>query len=273
MPVENPIVRHWQTELQIFHQNFSLLQNEVNTEAIHDLRVAIKKLRSFLKLYTILLKKKDIEDVFTKTKELFSVLGRHRNIEITKELLLSFADKDKPVLNSVLVYLQILQDQINPYCQQTMQQYKEDELNGLTTQLIQNLENFTAEDILDRIKEIIASSIENVKHNLKHFKTKSHLIRKHLKDIFYWLKILPDDSVFTKSQIKTINKILDHLGSIQDHEVLNMNLKNFRKTILSNRLTEYDTIKQLESKAGKKKDSLLEKANKMTEELIQDYKK
>jgi CHAD domain-containing protein len=268
MPSDNFIVRHWQAELQIFHQNFLLLKEQMNPEPIHDLRVSVKKLRSYLKLYIVLFKKEDTEELFAKTKELFSVLGKHRNIEMSKQLLLSFADKNNPVVNSLFVYLQLLQDQISQYCQQVLQQYETTSLDELTSQLEQAFEGIGTEETANKVKDMILSSLQSIKHNLKHFKNKSHLVRKRLKDVLYWLKISPDDLVFTKSGIKTIDKILDHLGNVQDYEVLITNLKNFQKTILANSLVEYDLIKKIRNKAKKKKDILLRKANEITKELI-----
>ena len=273
MPGDNPLLRHWQTEIRVFQKNFSLLNEQMNVEAIHDLRVAIKKLRSYFKLYAALFKKKNTEELFTGTKKIFSVLGRHRNIEMSKQLLLSFAGKNKQVLDPLLVYLQLLQDQISDYGRQVLQQYETKDLNDLTNELEQDFQDFNIEEILNKVKEIMTSSIENIKRDLKHFKNRSHLIRKHLKDIFYWSKIFDDEVVFTKSQIKTIDKILDLLGSIQDHEVLVTNLKYFRKNILSGGLTEYDLIKKIETGVEKKKERLLERANKMTEELMLKFHK
>jgi CHAD domain-containing protein len=118
------------------------------------------------------------------------------------------------------------------------------------------------------VKDLVKSSVEKIKHDLKHFKNQSHLIRKHLKDIFYWSKIFDEEALLTKSKLKTLDKILDHLGSIQDHEVLIANIKYFRKTILSAGITEYHAIKKIENDARKKKDTLLEKANNLTKEWI-----
>lgn len=270
MPDDNPILRHWQAELLVFQKNFLLLHEQMNEEAIHDLRVAIKKLRSYFKLFTALFKKNDTGGSLAGTRELFSVLGRHRNIEISKQLLLSFAGKNKPVLNPLLIYLQLLQDQISDFCRQALQQYEKKELDELTTLLEQNFENLGTEETLNKVRDVIASSVENVQHNLKHFKNKFHLIRKHLKDIFYWAKIFDSEIFFTKSQIKIIDKALTLLGNIQDHEVMITNLKYFRKTILSNSITEYDLIKKIETRAKKKKERLLERANKMTDKLTQE---
>jgi len=273
MPADNFIIKHWQAELQVFQQNFLLLKEQINAEPVHDLRVAIKKLRSYLNLYTILFKEKNFKDAFEKTKELFSVLGRHRNIEISKQLLLSLTGNNKGSLNSVFIYLQLLEEQVIPYCRQSLLQYEKIGLDELTNQIEQDIQTLDIDKAKNKVKDIIISSLENVKHDLKHFEKKSHLIRKSLKDIFYWLKILPEEFVLTKPRIKTIDKILDHLGNIQDHEVIITNLRNYRKTILSNALVEFDVVKKIETNATKKKDEFLKKAHKMTEELLSEIHK
>jgi CHAD domain-containing protein len=273
MPGDNPLLRHWQTQVLVFQKNLSLLKGQMNVEAIHDLRVAIKKLRSYFKLYAALFKKKDTEKLFAGTKELFSVLGRHRNIEMSKQLLLSFAGKNKRISDPLLVHLQLLQDQISDYSKQVLEQYETKDLNDLTHELEQDFQDSNIEEILNKVKEIMTSSIDNIRNDLKHFKNRSHLIRKHLKDIFYWSKIFDNEVIFTKSQIKTIDKVLDLLGNIQDHEVLVTNLKYFRKNILSSGLAEYDLIKKIEARVEKKKELLLERANKITRELMLKFHK
>src|SRR5262245_2140361 len=114
MSSENPILRHWQKECTVLHDNVVRLRDQTNVDAIHDLRVAIKKIRSYLKLDAAMFNKKEHGKAET-IRELFSILGRHRNMDIAKTLLISFSDKKKPPLNSMLVYLQLLQDQITPF--------------------------------------------------------------------------------------------------------------------------------------------------------------
>jgi CHAD domain-containing protein len=271
MPGENPILRHWQKERAVLHDNVVRLRDEMNVEAIHDLRVAIKKIRSYRKLYAALFSKKDPGKAET-IRELFSVLGRHRNMEIAKKLLISFSDKKQPPLNSMLVYLQLLQDQITPFCKKTIEDFIEEPLEKWTNEIKEDLESLGLDELTIRAKEAIAASVKAVKHDLKHFKKKSHLVRKHLKDIFYWSNIFEQDVFFTRQQVKSLDRILDHLGSVQDHEVLSTNLKNFRKTILTGSLQEYDRVKRMELNAKKKKNALLEKANDMTEKLLSEAK-
>ena len=93
MPDDNPILRHWQSELEVFGHNFSLLHHDMSVEAIHDLRVAIKKLRSYVKLYSSLCKKKQPEPLLAMLKTVFAVFGKHRNIDIMKELMPSLSGR------------------------------------------------------------------------------------------------------------------------------------------------------------------------------------
>ena len=268
MPDDNPILRHWQTELEVFGNNFSLLQHEMNVEAIHDLRVAIKKLRSYVKLYSSLCKKNQPEPLLAMLKTVFLVFGKHRNIDIVKELLPSLSQKNKPVPKPFLVYLQLLQDQVSPYCVKVVEEFKKDQFDKLTGEVKQELEGLNTAELQNSVKELVADMIKALKKDLKHFRKRYHLVRKQLKDIFYWSNIFEDHLVFTKPQLKELDKGLDHLGNIQDLQMAITNLKNFRKTIVANSSAEYDLIKKMEMKAQKKQDVLLEKANKITEELL-----
>ena len=267
MPDENPILRHWQKEHKVLQDNVSMLRDQMNVDAIHDLRVAIKKIRSYRRLDAALLNKREPGKTET-IRELFSVLGRHRNMDIAKKLLVSFSDRKKPPLNAVLVYLQLLQDQITPFCQKIIKDFSEEHIDKWTNELNQDLENVNTAELMARVRRVMASSVKSVKHDLKHFKKKSHLVRKRLKDLFYWSNIFEDDIFFTRQQVKSLDKILDHLGSIQDYAVLITNLKNFRKTILASSMEEYDRVKKVEINAEKKKDALLKRANEMTEKLM-----
>ena len=273
MSEENPILLYWRAELQAFHENLLSLQEQINEKAIHDLRVAIKKLRSCAKVYSGLTKKKHKKELPGGVDSLFSILGKHRNIEMSRKLLLSLGGKNTALLNPVLVYLQLLQDQASEYSRPTIRQFESKELDALTNNIETEFKYLNDEEVLSKTNGMVDSSLKKVQDDLKHFKERSHLVRKQLKDIFYQSKMFHGKSSFTKPQLRNLDTILDHLGNIHDHEVLISNLKNFRKTILSNTMKEYAMIKRIETRAKKKKDDLLDKAYESTEKLIADYKK
>jgi len=273
MPDENPILVYWRTELEVFNKNLLSLREKINEEATHDLRVAIKKLRSCFKAYSGLIKKRQQKDLPASIDSLFSILGKHRDIEMSKKLLLSLGGKNTALLNPILVYLQLLQDQAAEYSRPSVQQFESKKLETLTNQMETGFENLDNEELLSKTNEIVDSSLKKVEDDLKHFKDRSHLVRKQLKDVFYQSKMFHGKSLLTKEQLKTLDTTLDHLGNVHDHEVLITNLKNFRKAILANTMKEYGMIKKIEERARKKMDDLLDQAHKSTEELVAQRKK
>ena len=77
MPATFFILLHWKRQQRAFLQNLAKLNQQQETKAIHDLRVAIKKLRAYLKLMTLLVNDIDKETSFEKTEQLFDVLGKY----------------------------------------------------------------------------------------------------------------------------------------------------------------------------------------------------
>ena len=264
---------YWRSELQVFNDNLLSLREQISEKAIHDLRVAIKKLRSSFKIYSELTKKKHKKGLPADINALFSILGKQRDIEMSKNLLLSLGGKNKALLYPILVYLQLLQDQAGEYSRPPIQHLESEKLGALTIQMETGLANLSDDELLAQSRETIDTSVKKVEDDLRHFKERFHLVRKKLKDIYYQSKMFHGKSSFSKSQLKALDTILDHLGNVHDHEVLISNLKNFRKTILADTMKEYAMIKRIEERVKKKKDDLLDKAYESTEKLIADQKK
>ncbi|HEY2721648.1 MAG TPA: CHAD domain-containing protein [Chitinophagaceae bacterium] len=268
MPPGNPIVTHWNKEIEVFDENLILLRQQLTADAIHNMRVTIKKLRSYLKLCGALMKKENDKNALATTKELFSVLGKHRNLETGKQLLLSLSHKNQQVLDPVLLYLQLLQDQAGKYCREMLSQYEKKELDQVTSQVEKELKNLTDEELAKNTRNLITDSRRQIKQGLKHFRDKFHVVRKDLKNIFYWAKIFKDHVILSKPEVKAIDKILGYLGNMQDHEVILAHLKNFRKTVVSKGNRGYDLIRRIEAKAKTRQSSFLEKANQLTDQLL-----
>ena len=272
MPDENPILIYWRSEMEVFTKNLSSLKEQITEEPIHDLRVAIKKLRSCFKMYSGLIKRRHKKELPEGINTLFSILGKHRNIEMSKKLLMSVGGRNTAFLNPILIYLQLLQDQAGEYGRACIQKFELTELEALAFQIEAGFQGLSNDEILSKANEIVNSSLNKVGDDLKHFKERSHSVRKQLKDAFYQSKMLHGESLLTKPQLKRLDEILDYLGNVQDYEVLIVNLKTFRKTILTKRMKENVMIKRIEGRAKKKKDSLLDQAYSSTEELMAQYK-
>src|SRR5215217_5409636 len=70
------LLGEWKANKKEFTNNLSVLRSELTTDAIHDIRVAIKKLRAYCTLLNEL--DKSSEHNLPLTKALFEILGKHR---------------------------------------------------------------------------------------------------------------------------------------------------------------------------------------------------
>lgn len=265
------LIRSWKKELQVFYRNLSILQNNLDQEAIHDLRVSIKKLRSYYRLYVNILAK-DKDAVFSlATKKLFSVLGRQRNIEISIELFQKLNGEKK--ISELEKHFKLFLEETKQSSRSVLKHYAPVELRKSTLEIEKNSSQLEDEKIKRDLLRLFKNSIADVKKHLKDFSENYHIARKKLKDIFYWNEILPENFYFKKQELKSLKTILDHLGDAQDLVVLRSNLKYFRKTFLAKGEEEYRSLHQFEEKIIAKRENYLEKAEEEIRKLFSAHKK
>lgn len=257
------ILSHWQKEVDEFNKNLLLLRARFVPDAVHDLRVAIKKLKSYLTFSFAFIERRNVEPLFVSTTELFAVLGRYRNIDISRQLVLKYAGKNPKPITHLLVYLETLQEQTAEFSRAAIDNYDNGDLLRLTGLLEEKLKEVNPEEIERELGKSIGSSLKDAHRNGRHFNDKYHLVRKDLKAVLYASKILRKKSPLNSSQVASIDKVLNQLGNIQDHTMLLRNLKNFRKAIVARGMPEYDRVEKLESVAKKRKDTLLKSANRI----------
>ena len=261
------ILLHWKRQQRVFLQNRAKLTVQRDTKVVHDLRVAIKKLRSYLKLLVILLNKIDSKSGFEKTEQLFSVLGKYRDIEMGLLLLQSFEKENKIIYTAFRFQLKLALQTTEIWAQNALKKYDEKELFDLTRELGQDLKEKDKNDLSDKTSLILNKEFKKLKSIVKHFSSQPHEVRKMLKNIFYWISICPKDFLISNGEIKKLKKSLDLLGDWQDHEMLHQKIKHFRKDFVPDSREEYLVLKELEKSIESKMETKLQKA----EEEIQAF--
>ena len=270
MPVSNPILRHWKKQQQIFLYNLAILKKQINAEAIHDLRVAIKKLRSYFKLYVIICEQADWKSDFSETEKLFSILGKYRNVEMNYNLVESFAEENLAAYPSLQSHFIANLRIAAGWIKKIVDEYESDELKAFSEKLNSGLSKFTNEQIQDEIQKIIRGDLKKAIPHFKKLRENTHEVRKHLKDIFYWLELCPAEVIYSTPQRKKLHKILDGLGDWQDNEVLLIKVKHFRKDYIAKEADEYNDLKQLEKFIKNKKDDLLNVAEEKMKTFLKE---
>lgn len=262
------ILLHWKRQQRVFLQNLAKLTRQQDTRAIHDLRVAIKKLRAYLKLLAILLNEIDSETGFKKTEQLFDVLGKHRDIEIGLSLLQSFEKENKITYTAFRFQLKTALQRTGIWTQNALNKYDGKELITLTKDIAQGLKEADKQKLLDKTGAAINKEIKKLKRDGTHFSNEPHTMRKTLKNVFYWISICPKDFLINSDQVKKLKKSLDLLGDWQDHEMLHQKIKHFRKDFVPGSREEYALLKELEKKIEDKMEAKLHKAAESFQEFI-----
>jgi CHAD domain-containing protein len=270
MPVSNLILRHWKKQQQIFLHNHAILKKQIDPEAIHDLRVAIKKLRSYLKLYVIICEQADWKTDFSETEKLFSILGKYRDVEMNYNLVAAYADENLAAYPSLLSHFSANLRIAADWVRRIVDEYESDELKAFSDKLNSGLSKFTNNQIQDEIQKIIREDLKKAIPHFKKLRENTHEVRKHLKDIFYWLELCPPEVIYSTLQRKKLHKILDGLGDWQDNEVLLIKVKHFRKDYMAKEADEYNDLKQLEKFIKNKKGDLLNNIENKMKTFLKD---
>ncbi len=268
MPGTFFILINWKKQQRVFLQNLAKLSKQQETKAVHDLRVAIKKLRSYLKLLNTLLNKIEDESSFEKTEHLFTVLGKQRDIEMGLVLLQSFEKENMTTYMPFRSQLKMVLEQTKAWVQKALSKYDEKELADVTRQWEQQLKDTDNQRLLNRTEVVINKEIKKLKRAAKNFARQPHEVRKMLKNIFYWISICPKDFLINNIQLKKLKKSLDWLGGWQDHTMLHRKVKHFRKDFMPSSREEYQLMKELEKSIEAKMGKLLKKADIIIQEFI-----
>lgn len=255
MDAANPILVQWKKEQKVFEKNLALLRQKLNKEAIHDLRVAIKKLRAYFELYLLLKKTEDLasgslDGSLHSTEELFNTTGRQRDVEICLDIITEFKKSPSISINQFSLYLQTILKITKAWTNQEIHRYKNKELKKIAFLLKQEPEFSNSIELEQIIKSAIDEKVGKIR---THFK-KPHLLRKNLKSVYYWLNLIDQSE---KYQPPLLHNILDDLGSWQDHDVLLVRMKHFRKDYLPKSFDEHAVLKELEKNIQERKGNLL----------------
>ena len=262
MPADNFIFKHWVKQQTVFLQNLEELkkQGKADTiEVVHDLRVATKKLRAYLKLLGILLEKKGYTTLFQNTEDLFNVVGKHRDIEMALEGLKVLEKSKKISYTAFRYHLEAGMEQLWTWVRSALDDYEEKDLLALTAKVEKDLNEKTDDELLKKVKAIIDKELTKSRRLTNRLGEQPHLIRKLFKDIFYWGSLLPK-AIVPAEQLKAINKSLDYLGNWQDLEMLHRKIKHFRKDFVPDAKEVHLQLKQLEKTIIAKQERIVDKA-------------
>lgn len=245
----NILYKSWENESAVFEKNLTRLKTRLTVKLIHDIRVCIKKLKAYRRLYYLLEKSDETKLKLKETNNLFDTSGRMRNIQICISQLKKYEKANNCVLTGFRQYLSFKLKQSNEWTRQVVKQYKTNELPAFGNRIKKVSAGDTQEHFIQRILKIINALFHEVLKSTDH----PHQVRILLKRIYYWLKILPAETAIAEYNLEKIDLVMTLLGEWQDAEILLAETKYFRKQVIPVSVKENDLLKNLSTGLKSKK--------------------
>ena len=269
MSEDNLILQNWRQQEKIFTDNLLVSRKRPTKSSVHDLRVAVKKIRSYLRLKKQI-SGEDWKELFSTILALFKSFGKLGDFHMSLTLIRQQERKEHLSFDNFRDFLSVNRALTHKWVKQDAIDFNLDELDALGQQFNRNL---TDKEICEKILHCSLLKIKKVKILSKHFEKNAHKIRKQLKDVYNWIKICPKDFTENFIRIKSLDQMLKYLGSWQDHFVVRKKINQYSKELAKNE--EKEILKILDTKLADVQDDLLTKAKQKWKAMIDQaaYKK
>jgi len=263
MEQSNLILKNWLQQEKVFNDNLILSRKRPTKISVHDLRVAVKKKRSYLRLKQQFTGE-EWKESFSKISVLFKSLGRLRDYDMSLTLIRKLERKELLSFIFFKEYLSVNRALTRKWSKQEAVKFNEYEPDVFTEQI--KLLAGSNTETSERIIQLSALKIKKVKTLAKHFHKNAHEIRKQLKDVYYWLKICPKALAESFINIKVLDRVLNYLGNFQDHFILKKKIKQYIKD-LPKKNEEKEMLISLGKKLETAQKEIVNKAVKKWEEI------
>ena len=257
------IYTYWKKQQQLFNKYFIVFKKYPETEAVREIRTTVKKFRAAFRLYLLFTEEKIDKYPLTVTEDFFAVLGIQRDIEVSLELLRNFEKKlirthpeTKRCLRAILAISR-------NWTSKAVRKFKKKEL-VIVARLLKNGSAGGTEGSKDKLRDIIETSLADSKNYFK----EPHLLRQHLKEIYYWIKMGQESLSMEFEYTEELQKILNGFGDWRNIQVFHARTRHIRKDYLPKSYKEYESIKIIEKDSKEMAGQLLKTTLTKTRQLL-----
>ncbi len=245
MHAQYSLLPHWQREAQIFHQKISLVARRLHHGAIHDARVAMKKLRSYARLSDKVMRT-SLRAAVLPFATLYLTCGACRDTYNAIRLLEAFThrlDRRFPLFEA---YLKISLQASARYLHKVFTILPISESDWQLLSQPQGLSERISLQTLRAMQDETRALWESVEIPASDRNAEAlHDLRKALKQLFYWLEVVPASDSFAFYDLKALRALNSLFGKWQDLHQLERRVQLFRQELLGKDTPERRDLKLL----------------------------
>lgn len=222
-----------ETQLQLFKGHFLITQASMDEEAIHQMRVAIKRIRTIQKL------KKHInfpsiidQDQYKTIKTIFADSGKLRDLQIQQSLLNNFSTKLKFGFFDLSDHLNQRQATLTTTLNQTITETDFSRFLEIPEPEESLEEIDDKSDLENQSLDFLKKKIDNIQKLIFTLDQDEHVhdLRKQVKQLFFILQFLknhfPESNVSGYS-LKSLKVVGEKIGDWNDRDVFDVMLSKF----------------------------------------------
>lgn len=263
MDEQNLILKNWLQQKKLFIENLVISRKLPTKDSVHDLRVAVKKMRSYLRLNEEFIKE-DWRPSFSEIRELFRSFGRLRDFDMSLDLVRKSERKWQISLPAFKQYLIVNRSLARRWAKKNAINFNEQQ--PLFNVQFTFFDGLTASQVFEKIIALSNEKVNRTKRLKKHFHKNAHEIRKQFKDVLYWVKILPKDVAAAVVDVKQLDHCLKYLGNWQDQFIFRKKIRHYAKELAAK--NEKAILNELEKGIIDTQLDFLEKAKKKMAEMV-----
>jgi CHAD domain-containing protein len=245
MPVLNFLLKQWEGQCLDFMSKLQTIRRRPAKKAVHDIRVAVKKLKSNLCLVNSFAEAGGVKK-FTGIQQFFRISGKFRDVDMSLLLLRKTGMAEQIQLPSFSRHLWGMLAITRRATWTGACENHETELAKMTEWVKKQLITVSEEAAIKKTEALSAEILYEVQLLSTGFNRHAHPVRIKLKRLFYWLSQCPVNPFFDKTKMKKLDRALKALGNWHDYFVLNNKLRRFRKEYLVKNTGEYQNARKME---------------------------
>ncbi len=226
------IYRFMEEQLELFKDLMTRTKTTIDEETIHQMRVAVKKIRTIQKLkkhinFPSLIKKPQFKTI----KEIFAISGQLRDLQIQQNLLEAYRKKLKFSYQQLSEYLDKQQKVFEEELYQKIRETDFVDFPDMQENEVIDDEN-DLPDIENESVDFLKLKINTINRLIFTLDRNDHIhdLRKELKQLFFVLQFLKKhfaESNAGEIELKRLRKITDRLGHWNDRDVFDSMLQDF----------------------------------------------
>lgn len=261
------IIKAWEEQCNIFLLNLPLIGQAPGNENIHDFRVAVKHMRSYLNIMEALTGQ-NWREKFEGIRQIFSITGEQREWEISLSMLSKRGIKEQDGYKELYQFLERNFGHAVFRSRQAALDFDAAQLQTVTSIFKGSWETWNEKKIRKGICRYTGKLLGKVRKQANDLDQHAHRVRKLVKELLYSAEIFPDCLPETGVNLLALEQLQEGLGRWQDHKVLLNSIRTFRKAYCVKKSTEYHYVKMLEKKTKRKMEKLLSSSGTFLHQIL-----